>query len=172
MTLHEVLDTRYSVREFDPAAELPDDLLDRLLEAALRAPNAGNCQPWHLWVVRHAELRQRLADAAAQPFVAEPPVVVVMCVEPERSGERYGQRGRQLYCYQDAANAATCLLLAAVDAGYGGCWVGAFDEAAVAEALGLAPHLRPVALLPLGKPAGEPMFRAPRRPLEEVVTRL
>ena len=57
-------------------------------------------------------------------------------------------------------------MLAAADAGLGSCWVGAFDEAAVAAALRLPEGLRPVALLPLGYPAETPAAPA-RRPTAE-----
>jgi nitroreductase len=60
--------------------------------------------------------------------------------------------------------------LAAVACGFGGCWVGAFDERRAARVLGL-PHLRrPVAILPIGKPTDVPRTRTPRQPLQSVVT--
>jgi nitroreductase len=159
MTFREVVEARYSVREFDGSAELPDEVLERMLEAAVKAPTAGNCQAWHLWVVRDPAVRQGLAEAAAQPFVAETPVVVVVCVEPERSGERYGQRGRELYCYQDAANAASHLLLAAVDGG------GAGSRSA-------APAGGPAAPRQAGRRAHVPFApAAPRRGGDEAVGR-
>jgi nitroreductase len=80
----------------------------------------------------------------------------------------YGERGRELYCLQDSAAAAENLLLAAVEAGLGACWVGAFDEAGVARELGLAAGWRPVALLALGHPAEREPPRSRRR-MDEVV---
>ncbi len=79
----------------------------------------------------------------------------------------YGRRGRELYCLQDTAAAVQNVLLAAHEMGLGTCWVGAFDDEAVARALGLKRGERPVALIPIGVPAEK--GSSSRRPLEEVV---
>ena len=68
--------------------------------------------------------------------------------------------------------ALVLLALAAVALGLGGCWIGAFDEARAAMALDLPARHRPLAILPLGKPAGEPQARTSRRPLHSVATYL
>ena len=85
-----------------------------------------------------------------------------------QSGRRCdGDRGRYLYCLQDTATAVTHILLAAVDMGLAGCWVGAFDEVAASQVLSLPSNLRPVALLPIGYADQSPAPR-PRRSLAEV----
>jgi nitroreductase len=167
----QVIEARHSVRAFDPDAEVSPEIVKQLLEAATRSPSAGNRQPWHFYVVRDAVVRQGLASAAyGQDFVAEAPVVIVVCAVPEQSATRYGARGRELYCLQDTAVAAEHILLAAVELGLGGCWVGAFDERQAAHLLNLPTRHRPVALLPLGKPAGTSSEPAGRRALEIVAT--
>jgi nitroreductase len=171
MDFWQVVEARHSVRQFDSGAEVSAETVERILRAALRAPSAGNRQPWHFYVVRDARLRRGLAAAAyGQEFVNQAPVAIVVCADAEQSAARYRERGRELYCLQDTAAAATHILLAAVDLGLGGCWVGAFDERQAAAVLDLPARHRPVAILPLGRPAGEPLGRAPRQPLEEVAT--
>jgi len=171
MEFQEVVRSRVSVREFRRDGEVTDEQVDRILEAAVDAPSAGNRQPWHFIVVRDRALRLDLARAAyGQAFVSEAPIVIAVCVEPARSSERYGGRGTELYCLQDAAAATEHILLAATDLGLGTCWVGAFDEREAARALGLSKQLRPVALVPIGQPAREPGPRPARRPLREVIT--
>lgn len=163
---------RHSVRAFT-GQDVDRATVDRIVAAGIRAPSGGNRQPWHFYVVRNAATRQDLARAAGgQSFVAEAPVVIVVCADPERSAARYRERGRDLYCLQDTAAAVEHMLLAAVALGLGGCWVGAFDERAAAAALDLPGHLRPVAMLPLGVPAADTGARTSRRPLEEVTTYL
>lgn len=159
---------RRSVREYlnEP---IPDEVLEELLSAAILAPSAGNAQPWRFLVVREPRLKAGLAQAAyGQSFLAEAPVVVAVCADLARAKRAYRERGVNLYCLQDTAAAVENLLLAATAKGLGTCWVGAFDEGKVAEVLGLAADLRPVALIPLGRPAESPNPR-PRRPLSEVV---
>ena len=172
MDLFEVIEARRSIRRFEPGVEVPAEAVERLLRAAVMAPTGGNRQPWHFYVVRDAELRQGLMAAAyGQGFVGQAPVAIVVCADADKSGERYGPRGRELYCLQDTAAAVEHILLGAVALGFGGCWVGAFDEGAAARALGLPGNHRPVAIVPIGKPAEAPA-RRPRQGLDEVVTYL
>lgn len=166
-----VIEHRYSVRSFVAEVDVPPETVERILQAATLAPSAGNRQPWHFYVVRNADLREELGAAAyGQQFIAEAPVALVVCADAEQSAERYGLRGAELYCLQDTAAAAAHILLAAVDAGLGGCWVGAFDERRAARVLGLPHRHRPVAILPIGKPAAEPMERTTRQPVAAVTT--
>ena len=170
MDFWQAMEARQSVRAFDQQRDVPPDVVTRLLHAAIRAPSAGNCQPWHFFVVRDQETKKALARAALnQWFLSEAPVVIVVCADPERSARRYGDRGRNLYSLQDTAAAAENLLLAAVASGLGACWVGAFDEDAAAEALDLSSHLRPVAIIPIGYPAERPRRETDRLPLDSVV---
>ncbi len=74
-----------------------------------------------------------------------------------------------LYAIQDTAAATENILLAAVDRGLSSCWIGAFDEAAVREALGLVAPVTPVAILPIGYSA-ESSARPSRRSIDELTT--
>ncbi len=171
MDFWQVVEARYSVREFDPAVEVSPETVERILQVALRSPSAGNRQPWHFYVVRDQALRRGLAAAAGdQEFVSQAPVAIVVCADAEQSAAHYRERGRQLYYLQDTAAAATHVLLAAVALGLGSCWVGAFDELEAAAVLDLPTRHRPVAILPIGRPAGQPEGRTPRQPLETVAT--
>ena len=161
---------RRSIRRFT-SDEIPDATLSRLLEAACLAPSAGNRQPWFFYIVRNADVRQNLAEAAfGQKFLTEAPVVIVICAEPARSGARYGERGAELYCLQDTAAAAQNLMLMAAGLGLATCWVGAFDEEAVSEVLDIPDGFRPVIMVPVGySNLVEPPKAPARRPLSEVV---
>ncbi len=141
-----------------------------LVDAMRWAPSAGNRQPWHFYQVTNVQLRRGLVGAAGgQEFLAQAPLVFVVCTVPTRSAQRYGSRGENLYVYQDTAAAVENLLLAATALGYGTCWVGAFDETAVRAVLEIPDALRPVALVPVGVPAENP--EPPRRmPVNEIVT--
>jgi nitroreductase len=170
MDFWQVIEERHSVRDFDTRRDVPPDMIERMLGAAIRAPSAGNCQPWHFVVVRSEQTKNQLAEAAyGQWFIADAPVVIVVCAEPARSAWRYGSRGVQLYCLQDTAAATEHILLAATALGLGACWVGAFDERAASKALNLSIDLRPVAIVPIGYPAAG-AYRTSRRSLSEVVT--
>jgi len=159
---------RFSCRSFtsDPVDRATTETL---LDAARWAPTGGNLQPWRFVVVTAAGRRRELAAAAlGQVFIAQAPVVIVVCAVPEESARHYGDRGRNLYAVQDTAAATENLLLAAARAGLGACWVGAFDEDSVRRVLALDTGWWPVAIIPVGHPAEAPGRRS-RRSLGEVV---
>ncbi|MCL4402122.1 MAG: nitroreductase family protein [Acidobacteria bacterium] len=145
------------------------DKLKAVLDAANRAPSAGNLQSYEIYVTARAEDRAALACAARRKdFIKQAPVSLVFCAHPARAVERFGERGIRLYSVQDATIACAFAVLAATALGLATVWVGSFDEAAVRRVLGLAEGLQPVAILPLGYAAEEPGL-SPRRPLEDLV---
>jgi nitroreductase len=168
MELFQVFSMRRSVRAYQ-SKKVEDEKLNRILEAANSAPSAGNLQAYGIVVVKDASTRMRLMEAAwGQDFIAQAPVVLVFCTDPNRSSRRYGIRGESLYSLQDATIACTYAMLAAVDLGLATVWVGAFNDDMVAEAIGVSPPVRPVAILPIGYPAEFPA-PTPRRSLSDLV---
>ncbi len=169
MEFSEVIGKRRSVRHFNTKMTVSDGEIRGLLNVAVTAPSAGNIQPWRFYVVRTADARERLAAALHQRWAAAAPVVIVVAVDPRPCSARYGDRGECLYALQDTAAAVQNILLAAVDRGLASCWIGAFDEKAVAEAVGIVAPVTPIAVLPIGYSA-EAAGRPARRPIGEVTT--
>ncbi|MDZ4065016.1 MAG: nitroreductase family protein [Coriobacteriia bacterium] len=169
MEFSEVVARRRSVRHFNAKQAVSESDVRALLLAATSAPSAGNIQPWRFTVVRSLEARSRLAAALHQRWATSAPVVIVVSVDPRPCSARYGARGEMLYAIQDTAAAANHILLAAVELGLASCWIGAFDEKAVREAIGAPEPITPVAVLPIGYSA-ESAGKPTRRPLEEVTT--
>ncbi|MEM5829537.1 MAG: nitroreductase family protein [Candidatus Aenigmatarchaeota archaeon] len=171
MEFFNVLKKRRSVRAFT-SRPIEESKIRQILEASNSAPSAGNLQSYEIFLVVDEKKKRELALASfAQSFVAEAPLVLVFCANPVRAEKRYGKRGRNLYCIQDATIAATYAQLAAVDLGLASCWVGAFDEKEILRILGNPADLIPVAVIPIGYPAEEPKPTS-RRKLEELVKRL
>jgi nitroreductase len=163
-----LIKNRRSIRQFKPDP-IPRGMLEQLLEAMRWAPSAANQQPWFFYAVNNREKIQELAAAThGQDFVADAPLVFVVCADPARSEKMLGSRGRDFYCYQDTALAAQNLALTAAAAGMGTCWVGSFDEGAIRMVLDIPPHLRPVAVIPCGWPVAEPETPHSRRGFDEV----
>lgn len=163
---------RHSVRKFQADVPVEQEKIHAILEMACAAPSAGDLQSYRIVVVKDAQHRMALSNAAGnQSFIAEAPLCLVFCSEPQRSGQKYGERGRDLYTVQDTTIAATYAQLATVAAGLASTWIGAFDDAAVAKILGLEAGLKPLALLSVGYAAELPEA-TPRRPLRDVVSYL
>lgn len=168
MDVLEAIKKRRTIRRFDLVRKVTDGQIEKLLEAAQWASSAGNLQARFFVVVRDKAIKERLAEAAVrQMFIAEAPVVLVVCADLERPASKYGRRGRELYAIQDATLAAQNLWLAATEMGLAAGWVGAFGEEEVSRILDLGNGLRPIAIMPLGYPAEFPS-PPPRRPLKEI----
>ena len=169
MNLFETIRARQSVRAF-LNKEVEPEKLNAILEATNQAPSAGNLQAYEIHLIRDAATQQALVAAALdQKLLAQAPVVLIFCAHAARSA-KYGARGSQLYCLQDATVAAAYAQLAATAQGLATCWVGAFDEAGVARAANLPQGQRPVAMLPIGYAAESPP-RASRRGVADLVHR-
>jgi nitroreductase len=163
----EAIKTRRSVRNFT-SQPVSDKEIRKLLDAATRAPTAGNIQPWEFIVVRKPEIKHGLSQAALdQKFIEQAPVVIVVCADPAKSALRYGSRGINLYCLQDTAAATQNILLAAHALGLGACWVGAFKEEMARKVLKIPEPVRPVAIIPVGHAERNPTAR-PRKALLDV----
>jgi len=169
MEVFESIISRHSVRSYEKK-DVPNELIGQLLEAAVRAPSAGNVQPWEFVVVKDIELKRELASVALkQRHVEEAPVVIVVCADPGKSADKYGERGKSLYCIQDTAAAIENMLLVANSLGLGTCWIGAFEEDKVKNILNMPQKLKPVALITIGFPREyEKPTKTSRIPFENV----
>jgi len=164
MSVQEIVRLRRSVREYLPTS-VTEDQLDAVLEAGRLAPSASNLQDWKFLVVRELETRKKLSAACHnQEFVGQAPVVIVACgTNPTR----------KMPCGWEAAPvdlsiAVDHMTLVARELELGTCWIGAFDQQAVKDALGIPEDVSVVTLTPLGHPQSWPQPR-PRKRFEEVV---
>jgi len=164
MELMEVVRRRRSIRAFEDRP-VEEERLRAVLEAGRLAPSAKNMQEWRFVVVRDPGLRRKLIPIANdQAFVGQAPVVIVAC------GTQCDYRmpcGQPAFLI-DVAIALEHMALAAVEQGLGSCWIGAYDQQAVKELLGIPKEVQVVCLLPLGYPAQDPDPR-PRLPHADVV---
>lgn len=167
MELSEAIKKRRSVRAFKKQ-DVPEEIVEKLIDAARWAPSAGNIQPWEFVIIRKQNVKEDLAKAADQAFVEEAPVVIVVCVNEKLSSMGYGVRGRTLYCIQDTAAAIQNILLTAHSLGLGSCWIGAFNEDEAKKAVNAPEGIRPVAIIPVGY-ADETLSKRSRRPLNQIV---
>jgi len=163
----EAIKGRRSIRRFKDTP-IGKEIIEELLNAAQMAPSAGNLQARDFVVVTNKITKQKLAKAALdQSFIEQAPVAIVAVANIERSSRIYRSRG-ELYAVQDTTAGVMNLLLAAHDRGLATCWVGAFDEYAVSELLGLPQRATPVAIIPVGYSDEKPTA-TPRMGLDKVV---
>lgn len=178
MNLEEAIYGRRSVREYD-AQSVDEQAIRRLIDVAVRAPNAVNQQPWTFTVVRDqnrldrisqsakahmlktmgdspnaAHFRPRLSDPSFQIFYHAPVLILI-------SATAQGP-----WIVEDCALAAENLMLAAFAAGLGTCWIGfaqGFLNSPEGKSMLNIPSAHvPIAPIIVGHPKGKPET-VPRR---------
>jgi len=142
MEVHDAIRTRKSVRAYDPRP-IPDEVLERILEAGRTAPSANNRQPWKFIVVKDQANREKLTDGKYAKFLKDCPVVIAGCGDTAASPE---------WCVVDTTIALENMVLAATAEGVGTCWIGSFYEDKVKSALKIPGSHKVVAMLAVGYP--------------------
>jgi SagB-type dehydrogenase family enzyme len=104
-----------------------------------------------LRLIKQQDHRRALARAAlSQPWVSEAAAVLVFAGVVERTTKKYGQRGIR-YVHIEVGHAAQNAFLQTEALGLATVVVGAFDDDAVAEVLGLPSEAQPLLLMPIGR---------------------
>jgi len=157
MEVFKVISERRSIRKYR-REPIPDDSLERIMEAGRLAPSAANRQPWYFIVVKDEKVKNELVGACkGQKFVGEAGAVIAILGDPRISR----------WYRQDPFIAASFMTLEAHEEGLGVCWIGAFEEEKVKQILKVPKELSVIILLTIGFPDEKPPAR-PRKPREEV----
>jgi nitroreductase len=164
---YEAVQIRTSVRSYSDQP-IPDEIVERVMDAARIAPSANNLQPWRFVLVRDHALRRQLVPLCfRQAWIADAPIVVVACSVPTKGGIG-GYADSRLV---DVAIAVDHLTLAAAAEGLGTCWIGAFDNEGLKALLDIPPEANVVAVTPLGYPRSPVSSPAKqRRRLDEITS--
>ncbi len=167
MEFYEVIKKRKSVRKYKPDP-IPEEILNRILDAGRIAPSAKNLQPWHFIVVKDPSIKKELAAACRnQMWMADASVIVCGCADEKNCYAKLGSLG--LSFQVDLAIALDHMILAATAEGLGTCWIAAYNEAEVKKVLNIPNTLRVVCLTPIGYPAETPGDRG-RKSLKQIVS--
>ncbi len=165
MEVSEAIKKRRSVRSYKKNP-IPEEDLNKVLEAARFAPSAHNAQDWKFVVIKDKKTIKEIAESAAgQSFIAEAPIVIAgVALNP---GDIMSC-GVPQYAV-DLAIACDHITLQAIELGLGTCWIGAFSQQKVKDILGIPEECKVVALLPLGYPTGAPGEKS-RKEIDEIVS--
>ncbi|HNW87333.1 MAG TPA: nitroreductase family protein [Candidatus Limiplasma sp.] len=158
MNVSQAIRERRSVRKYQRGHSIPQEHLDRMLEAAMCAPSACNSRPWEFVVVENADLRQRLTKV--HPYcksLVDASAAIVVCGAPEALPEAPGEG----FWPQDCAAATQNLLLQATELGYGTCWCGVYPDRKRAEDIArlIGVTTVPMAMVIVGVPDESPKQR-------------
>ena len=193
--LCELAMNRRSIRGYQKDKDVPEKVIQKILEIARWAPSGGNGQPWEFIVIRDKETRDKIADLflKQQEHKKEmemavrgdakmtgagfrnAPVHIVVLGDP-RVNESYPIRTREeksdSHFYTGLGNATLLIHLAATSLGLGSQYVSDASSPYMATMLkvllGVPEPLKIYHLIPISYPAGSVDPR-PRRELDEIV---
>lgn len=163
----EAINQRRSIRKYlDKPVEF--EKITTIIDAARKAPSAGNLQDWGFVIVTEKDLIRQVASYSVEQYwIQTAPALIVVCGFPEKHEMYYGLRGKRLYNVQDCAAAIQNILLSATDVGLGTCWVGAFEEDKIRALFAIPPDVRPQAIITLGYSDDAPQERS-LMPIENI----
>jgi nitroreductase len=160
--------SRRNVRTYGEEAIAPEDL-DQILEAARRAPSAGNQQAWDFVVCTDREQLAQLARVGPAAGHVAGSAASIALVAPSSDDART----HDLVQY-DLGQATMSIMLVAADLGIGSAHAGVHDQELARRLLGFPEDRFCAVLITLGVPADRPLTpieRPDRRPFIDVVHR-
>lgn len=165
MNVMDVIKTRRSIRKYSSKL-IEKEKIEKILEAGRLSPSAANRQPWHFLVITAKELKTRLSEAYSSEWFVSAPVILIVCADPNAA---WCRSDGEDYWKVDAAIAMQSMILEAWEGGLGTCWIAAFKEDPVKQILEIPPHIRVVAMTPLGYPDEEKGEVTDRKLRNEIV---
>ncbi len=179
MDFFDVVNSHRSIRRYKPDP-VPDDLLNEVMSAGLRASSSGNMQTYSIIVTRDRALRERLYEPhMEQEMVLDAPVLLTFCADFRRmrhwlrlndAPDNFDNFMSFMIAAIDATLASQNVALAAEARGLGICYMGSTlancDE--IGPILALPPGVVPVVGYSLGWPDEDPAPRD-RLPLSGLV---
>jgi nitroreductase len=158
-SVFEAVQTVRAVREYQEK-EIPQEVLDRIVEAGHLSASSMNLQPWHFVIVRN---RQALKDLGrlvkTGPYIAGAAAAIVVAYERQ---SRFG--------VSEASRAIQSMILTAWSDKVGSNWTGFGGLEEVAEYVGLPHQFEVLAVLPFGYPRRPLAGGKKRTPLGEVAS--
>lgn len=150
-TISAILNRR-SIRKY-LKKDIPEELIEQLLMAAMYAPTARNTQAWQFVVVTEKNLIEELS--VRHPYakmLKYAPLAILVC------GDKLFEENETNLAINCAA-ASQNILLAATSLGLGSVWLGVFPKTdrmqPITELLKLPQHIIPVSLISIGWPDEE-----------------
>jgi len=147
----EAILSRRSIRSYT-AEQVPDQVVEELLEAAMSAPSAHNKQPWHFILIDDRKILDEISRIHPwASMLRKAPLAILVC------GDLQVDNGLGFWVL-DCAAATQNILLAAHAKGLGAVWVGIYpveerSATAIRKMTGIPEHIAPLSLIPLGYPA-------------------
>lgn len=148
---------------------VPDDVLQKIVEAGRWATSGGMRYPHRFMIVRDPK-KIALVRTASPGMINEPPALIVIMLENEQAEEDSMHVEPWTTHWVDVGTAAMSMTTMAQALGVGSCPVTSFSKSGVSAMLDLPANLSPEFILILGYPVQMPRVKNPNAP-KPVTTR-
>ena len=195
MNVTTAIETRRSIKAFDPSHKMTEAEIKQLISLAMLSPTAFNIQHWRFVAVEDAALRQQIREVSwNQAQVTDASILLVLVADTQawaKQPERYWKNAPkvaqdllvpaigQYYSGQEQVQrdetmrscgmAAMTIMLAAKEMGYDTCPMDGFDFDAVAKLLNLPADHIPTMFVTVGKALKEAWPRGGQLSMDEVL---
>lgn len=150
MDFFELIDVRESIRDYDPEAKVSKSTLLKIVDAGRVAPSASNKQPWKFLIISSDDMLNRIRPCYHKEWFKNAPHILIVVGDNSSSWVR--KTDDYNFIETDLTIAMDHMILAAEALGVGTCWISAFDNAILREALQLSAKEVVYSLTPLGYP--------------------
>ena len=150
MEFNELIHLRESVRNYDPDRPVPEEIIEKILNAGRIAPSAKNLQPWKFIVISTSPLLDRVKECYRRDWIKDAPHIVVVIGLKDQAWIRAYDGYNSVET--DVTIAMTHIILAAENEGVGACWIAAFDPSCMREVLNPSDNQVIYGMTPLGYP--------------------
>ncbi|MFX1507208.1 MAG: nitroreductase family protein [Promethearchaeota archaeon] len=151
MEFYDVIETRRSIRAFNPNKPIKDKQLAKILQAARLAPTAANKQPFKIVVIKNP---QKSLEFIKHKWVHQAPVVIAIFVDEDSAWIRkFDQKN---FAWVDGSIVFEHVILAATAEGLSTVWIANEDPLAIEKTCNVPSNFRFLALTPLGYATEEP----------------
>lgn len=152
-----------TIKKYTSEAIAPD-VLERILDAGIRAPSAKNRQPWRFIACTKDSVRAKIEKASfGQEHVGSAPVIIAACTTNTEYKMPNGQNAYPI----DISMAVSFMMIQARAEKLGTCVVTTYNEAEIKDILTVPYSMRVVMLLLVGHPDENPILT--KRKLRERV---
>ncbi len=148
MNFKELAEKRYSCRKFSDR-KVEKELLNQIIDTAIKAPTAVNKQPYKIFLMDSAEAKQNMHKATTCTFGADT-FLVVGYKEDEAWVRSFDNRN---FADVDASIVATHIMMQISDLGLETTWVGYFDAPLLKQMYPAMNDYNLIAVFPIGYPA-------------------
>ena len=161
MELNKAMQSRKSVKKF--SKKKPDwRKIIEAIDSVRYSPMAGNLFSLKFIIVSDKEKIRQLSKSSEQEFVADAQYVVVVCSNPSRTLNAYGERSEN-YLKQQAGAGIQNFLLKLEDFGLVTCWIGHFVDEKVKNILKIPKDINVEAFFPIGYESGIAKTKSKRK---------